>query len=655
MQTTTSQPKLVPSTGLNRRTISARIAVIVLCLTVSALAVAPFFFMGERDEGQSIWHLRMPDTHDMFLHLDQMKSFYAGLQAKEIYPRWEIETNRGFGAPTTCFYPPGLYYVTGLFYYLSHDWLHAILWSQLAIMIAAAAAMYLYARRSMSRTAALAAMSLYALLPYHLIDQYHRSALAELLGFVWMPLLLMFVEALFGLESAVPAARRVKPPAGPSFDFDESLGETAKRPQSGPPRRSKVLSALGVAFAYGAFIWSHPPTAYQFSLVLGLVIILLAILKRNWRAVLLSGAGIGLGIALAAAYIYPAAAEKNLIRNEFIAESWPYDQSYVLFRGSYYSDNPGFFQLVDRTWILNLAMIAICAVTLIVIARRIRASHPAAGTGNSLPPDCPSRPRILMWTMIGAFALFMMTRPSDLIGRRIPMIDIGVFSWRMLSITTLVAALLGGAIVQYAISAHRNQRRLVSISLRLLFAALAVGVMTFNVILVMGPVYRGPAFEPETEHLNYAMLPKTAPDDPEDLDPEIPPAELLTEDNGTVSADVWRPQHREIRADPIDPDLLLVRTFNYPGWVAHVDGEPAEIRTEGDETDPDPDDQISGRIEIALPGGPHTVVLDFIDTPIRRRGKLITIGAAVLALALLVLAVFQIALKWKRNHFPLRG
>ena len=55
------------------------------------------------------------------------------------------------------------------------------------------------------------------------------------------------------------------------------------------------------------------------------------------------------------------------------------------------------------------------------------------------------------------------------IGKLIPKLDIGVFTWRMLSITTLVTALLIGALVQAAAVASRNGYR----RNRILFGSLA--------------------------------------------------------------------------------------------------------------------------------------------------------------------------------------
>src|SRR5918911_2087320 len=165
----------------------AALAVGVLAVALSTLAVVPFFFMGQNELGTASG-LRMPTTHDMFLHYNQMRSFEEGLRSGELYPRWEAGTNRGFGAPTTSYYPPGVYYITALGYWLTSDWTRALLLAQWLMMAGAGLALYAYARQVMSRAAAVVAMAAYVVGPYHLLDQYQRGALAELLGFVWMPL-----------------------------------------------------------------------------------------------------------------------------------------------------------------------------------------------------------------------------------------------------------------------------------------------------------------------------------------------------------------------------------------------------------------------------------------------------------------------------------
>lgn len=558
-----------------------RLLVVLLCIALSAIAVVPFFFMGRSDEDLGL-SLRMPNTHDMFLHYDQMKSFYNGLAAGEIYPRWEEDTNRGFGAATTIYYPPAIYYVTSAFYFVTRDWLRALLDAHLLIMIASAAAMYIYAREAMGRRAALVAMAAYIFLPYHLADQYQRGALAELLGFIWMPLILLFGERL----------------------MSERLKNT---------RLSGTLAAAGLlGLSYGAFLWSHPPTAYQFTLGFGVLIAVRALITRRWKGLIWIGVGMAIGLALSAAYILPAFLEQDLIHREYIAETWPYHNTYVFVHDLYNLDaHRGFFHSIDAMWIFGALVIVVSALLM-----------------KFKPPPSLREPelelRMKLWIVLGGFASFMMLKLSQPLGMFIPKIDIGVFTWRMLSITTLSSALLAGACAQIAIEASDKRRRFERVAYRSLAVAVVAGGVLYSALAVAGPMIFAPVFVPVSEHLNYATLPRTAPSDPEELPDDVPPVETES-DNGTATVERWDPEHRLIHAELEAEDRLLIRTFNFPGWTATVDGRRVDIAT----------DDECGDMIIDLPPGSHQVTLDFLDTPARRNGKVITICGMCLSLVLL--------------------
>ncbi len=565
--------------GSERKT---RLLIALLCIGLSAFAVVPFFFMGQSEKGGDAFELRMPTTHDMFLHYDQMRSFYTGLAAGEIYPRWEEETNRGFGAPTTSYYPPGIYYLTSACYAITRDWLRALLDAHLMMMIASAASLYIYARQVMGRGAATAAMAAYIFLPYHTADQYQRGAMAELLVFVWMPLMLLFGERLMNAPSQ---ARK----------------------------RSALFGIAGLAASYGAFLWSHPPTAYQFTLGFGVYVLVLSVMRKEWKGLVAVGVAMALGIGLAAVYLLPAAIEQDLIHKEFISETWPYHKTYIFVHDLYNADvHSGFFKLIDWIWITGTAIIAVAAITLLWLKRRALESAPAL------------KQRVLLWVILGGLASFMMTRASMPLGRLIPKIDIGVFTWRMLAITTLVVALIAGAFTQAAIDAAARR----SSSERLLFASLAafiiVGGIGFSAVAVARPAIEAPVFEPEPEHFNAATIPSSAPADPSELADDVPQAELATEENGEVVVEEWKPQHRVVRADLVEDDELLVRTFNFPGWTATVDGQQVPIKTS----------EELGDMEIDLRSGLHRVTLDFLETPVRHTFRIVTLCSFGLLIAL---------------------
>jgi hypothetical protein len=560
---------------------NTRLLVALLCIALSAIAVVPFFFMGRSDGGDQGLTLRMPTTHDMFLHYDQMKSFYNGLRAGEIYPRWEEDTNRGFGAATTVYYPPAIYYLTSALYVVTQDWLRALFDAHLLMMIAAAAALYIYAREVMGRRAALIAMTAYIFLPYHITDQYQRGALAELLGFIWMPLILFFAERLMEQEA------------------------------EGRQAAGKLGGVAWLALSYGGFLWSHPPTAYQFTMGLGLYVALRALMTREWKGLIWVGAGMVLGLFLSLAYILPAFVEQDLIHREYISETWPYHKTYIFVHDLYNLDvHRGFFHSVDAMWIFGTVVIVVCGILL-------KFKLPASILNTEL------RRRATLWIVLGCFSSFMMVKLSQPLGMLIPKIDIGVFTWRMLSITTLVTALLAGTFAQAAIEAARNKLRSERIMFGSLAAMVVIGGILFSAVVVVRPMIYAPVFVPESEHLNYATIPSTAPSNPEELPDDVPAAELAGE-SGTVTVERWEPERRMIHVELREDDQLLIRTFNFPGWAATVDGQRAEITT----------NEEVGDMSIELKAGTHQVLLDFGDTPVRRAGKTITLWSFALLLAL---------------------
>jgi len=86
-----------------------------------------------------------------------------------------------------------------------------------------------------------------------------------------------------------------------------------------------------------------------------------------------------------------------------------------------------------------------------------------------------------------------------------------------------------------------------------------------------------------------------------------------------------------IRAEPLTDDQLLIRTFNFPGWTATVDGNPVALKTAED----------LGDIEIDLTAGAHLVTLDFRDTPVRSRFRVVTLGTVGLMCVLTAASVVK--------------
>jgi hypothetical protein len=572
----------------------------------------------------------MPVTHDMILHFDQMKSFYAGLAAGKAYPRWEEDTNRGFGAPTTSYYPPGVYYLTSALYALVRDWMWTLLLALFLMMAASGLAVYIYARRFMSVGPAILTMTAYVFLPYHTWDQYQRGAIAELLGFAFMPLMLMFAERLF--TDKTRSAKTSPQSVEGEEDHDVLIGRDLDS--------RRHLNTAGLAMTLGAFLWCHPPTAYQFVLSFIFFAALWAWMLKDWKGLLRVGIGIVLGLALSAAYLYPAFVEQHLIHREFISNTWPYDSTYIFAGDSGYD-------LVEFMWMFNFAAVIGGAGILLFVEP------------DSVKPWKGLRQRIWLLLVVGCFASFMMTKASHPLSRLIPKIDIGVFAWRMLGITTLVAALIAGACAQAARNFSRQQQRPGRNSLASLASVAIVGGAILVAARIVLSIYGAPGFVTAEEHVNLAMMPSAGPVEPLEL-PRVERAQLAS-GQGNVEVETWEPEHRVLKVELNAPDQLLIRTFDFPGWVAAVDGERAAItggkalrveRAASEQSliraatfrggtpivDGKPGRIISseplGDIVIDLSPGVHRVSLDFVDTPPRRLGAIVTSAAFLLIIGL---------------------
>lgn len=602
------------------KTGQAKLSIVFLVILLSVTVVTPFFFMGKVANGRR-WYeaasplqqdsdrietsrLQMPETHDMAVHFDQMRSFYTGLSAGELYPRWEEDTNRGFGAPTMNYYSPGIYYVTSAFYWLAGNWRISLWLTHLLMMIASALAFYLYARRLMPHLPATIAMTAYVLAPYHLIDQYQRGAIAELLIFVWMPLILFFADRLLGKDEAY-----IELQTNP-----DSIAGSAH--QKGRRSVEQLWNIIGLAASYGAALWSHIPTAFQLTFVLAITLPLLALLQRNLKGLLRIAIAMIAGLGFASAYLYPAAVEQNLIHSDLLNGEIPYQFTYLFSQPSTsFQAFDEFAQLLNHLWLLNVVVIVFAAIFIFAFRASVENFEAV-------------KARLYCSIVAGLLASFMMLSASDFLRRMVPKLEIGVFSWRLLSISTFVAALLVGlcaANIRKSVGESSLQRWL-AMGFVCAVLLLSVGISLARVML---PMQSFQIFESRKEHLNKIMMPRNVKPVPREL-PIIDQA-LLVKQQGRIAIDLWKPEQRKLSVTLTNDDQLVLRTFFFPGWTATVNGKPAMISIYGE----------VGAMQIDLPAGSHSIELNFRNTPARQIGKTIAWLFVASLLAMMAIAFLR--------------
>ena len=220
-------------------------------------------------------------THDGQVHEAWYSSFATQFWDGDWYPRWLQNLDGGLGGPTFYFYPPAPYFITAIFQPFLHGASHA--WRALGFSAALAlilSGVFAYAwlkQTATARSAGIAAI-FYMAMPYHFaVDLHTRGAFGEVWSFVWIPLMLFFVQKVLQHER---------------------------------------FAALGLSVSYALLITTHLPTTLIFSLIPPAYAWWISERRERLRAFAWTCSGMTLGIGLASIYLLPAMMDQPSVSME---------------------------------------------------------------------------------------------------------------------------------------------------------------------------------------------------------------------------------------------------------------------------------------------------------------------------------------------------
>lgn len=490
----------------------------LLCglIVVAIASTLPFFYAAGGE---------LPQAGDLIIHWPRMLMFDEALRSGVWYPRWLGGMNYGYGAATTMFYAPFVYYALSAAHALLGDWPRSVEAVAVMAAIGSVTTLYFYARSVMSRAASAVAALLYLLLPYRLIDLYHRGALAELIAFVWMPLVV------------------------------QMFGSSIKR-----PRASKIIFG---AIAFALLLITHPPVAYAFSVAFAIFAAVLAVRSKSWRPAVAGGLIVALGSALSAFYWLPAIVEVGYV-NQSITDLFDQNKGYVtsLITGSVFE------KLIAATFIVT----GVLFLFLAALAR----SNKRYDIKNS-----PLDQHACGWTAVGLVSIFMILPIADPLTRLMPGISGMAFVWRWLAVTSLATSVLAGAAVERTLALNRRGGEKTGRARiqELLAAALAAGAVAFGVISCARASNLRLQFVAPADYVEQDFTPAGAPGI--DELPRNAPLQMVSNSPYNQARLVqWKPQERVIEVTCRTDDTLRVHSFMYPGWEAFTDGVAAQVRTD---------------------------------------------------------------------------
>jgi hypothetical protein len=555
--------------------------------------VIPFYTVKSGTEhGSAIF--RPISTHDMEQHLVVMEQFDKVLRSGTLYPRWLPDFNRGYGSPWSNFYPGGFYYLSSLANLLTGNWmLTFLLLSGLGLALSAMA-FYLSARDLFGRGPAFGGALLYMLAPYHLIDLYWRGAFPEFLAFVLIP---------------------------PIFYFASRLGS----------RGGRLGVLAGFSLSYAALVIVHPPEAILAAYTLTLYALVRALLDRNLRLVFWTGLGMVIAFALSAIYLIPSLEETKYLDLNALGQPWNalfvHDDTFLRVVGA--SDSFG--------TLLNASLVSILLILLAGVAVAIHMT--VVGPRSKVESDSPRRRESYAALIMGLAAILMCTPLSKPISHLLPKIQATSFAWRWLLIASFFACMTLSSVVKYlGERLHpRAVRVLVSIG-----AAVAVAMTLAASGWVLVRSFSNPPFDQPSTRMDSAYTPKNAAH-PDALPTDTPEAEIIPL-NGFLSIKEWSPGSREFTVAAVRDCELRIRSYNFPGWTARIDGSRAEILP----------DKLGSQV-IAISPGNHKVEVTFQNTPPRSIGSAISGAALMLIVVMIALDIRHKRKREAHGSMPLPG
>ncbi|MGQ9667179.1 MAG: 6-pyruvoyl-tetrahydropterin synthase-related protein, partial [Anaerolineae bacterium] len=545
-------------------------------------------------------------THDALQHIFRFYDFDYALRGGEWFPRWSPNLLFGYGSVLLNYYASLTYYLSLPFLALSRHFLLSIELLCALAFLAGALAMYLLCRPLIGRLGAFVSALVYTYLPYHLADAYVRGTLGETLAFALLPAILWLLRR--ALQN---------PHMGNWAAFALSLTALLLT-----HNLSILLAAPAVVIFAGIWLWRRRQ-------------------PRLLLPLLLSAVG---SVALGAFFWLPILAEAGAIRASQVVQ----DASLVVRRLGTLSDmlspywvyryypyqGTAFEHPLNRVAVLGLD---IAAVVILLCRRHLSTEgrHWTLASGAVL-----------------ALGLFMMTRPAAWFYPHIPGLLYLQFPGRWQLIVRLGTAGLIGAAVHALGKAGGSQPfwKTAAGAFGLLIGA---GLMLTSLMaLPHDPLpypFTSRPFQESDIHLEgmaayeqQLFLAAREWRDPWILESvpawvQVPADELIlpavpssghNEEPALAGLTVERhaPAELRLQVTALRPTVLRLHSFYFPGWRAWVDGRPAAVYPS----------TPMGLLTVDVPAGEHVVRFRFDGTLPRRLGTLISLGALLAGLGLLL-------------------
>ncbi|HKS75617.1 MAG TPA: hypothetical protein VJQ82_20570 [Terriglobales bacterium] len=559
---------------MDKKTTLIRVSAVALILLAAAIACAPMLIYGASN------------GHSIRTNLAWMKCFSAQLAQGDLYPRWLMDMNHGAGSPAFYYYAPLPFYITSapasLFQVRPTI---QLAWGEWLLLALSGMTLFWYVIRHFPVAMALPCAVLYMILPYHFeIDAWQRQDLGELANYIWMPLILHFMDELpEGTCQAVP----------------------------------------GLAIGYALMLLSHLPSALLFSICLP-AYVAVRIPSKLWIQYMVRfSAGIALGMLLSAIYWMPALFSQQYIhaQNLWLPQLFDFHR-WFLPPNELLPHYPGVREFAERLFLV------ICASTAMFVLFWL----------SGLCRRRPIVPRPLLSYLVLVFcAWFLMCSCSSFVWETVPVLWKVQFPWRIAMLIDLATAVTAA----YALDcAYANRDRLSALAVSGALALFLWSLITADFRGTLDPwqsaawissrdsaVHEGvdsPEYVPIWSGSNEADATTAVNAGVVGANDDMSHERRLDYDEGAgkVTIAEWRPRSIDLDVRLHEAAQITVGQFYFPNWFAKA-GTDIKVRVM-----PAPS---SGLLVLAAPAGIYRLHLALEPLTQERVGLFGTaLGAAIL-------------------------
>lgn len=554
---------------------------------------------------------------DLQAHLRKAFVLEESIRSGNFFPRWMPDMARGFGYPLFNFYAPLSSYPLVAVHLLGASYPTAILITLALYLYLVGSGMFLLARDLFDERAAFVSAIAYMSAPYLAYNIMFRGALAEVSGWMWIPL------ALWAIRRAM--------------------------------MRSSWRWAIIGAISYAALIPSHNLLALMSTpLTAGWVLTVAADAKRapakNTKPALADFLGqtkfgiaaIILGIVITAYFWLPVLVERSYVRTDRLLDS-----SVLQYFNNFITPSELYWQWTSDPLLFNpspsrgLGLITVILASLgaiTFIVNTIRSQRQALSSISFISPIS----FLILTTLIYCFLTLQISQP---IWDVTPLMPFFQFPWRMLTPAALGAAVLVGSLFdKHRVSRETSRSEAEWVRHSVFMGVVCAALIFFN-LSWWTPTYCGvtPPTTPETirqfrvetfmegAHSYSEYLPlwvKKFPQEDELFNALIEgksPDRLVISD-AKIEARSTNPLNADYTVNVSQNTEAIYKQFYYPGWNVEVDGKQIEIQ-------PDPE---SGAIRFNVPAGTHTLRVQFGESPLRLLADVISVLAVIVCFVVLI-------------------